>query len=416
LGLSVAIFGPAWSWESEQDKPGFTWESWWSYERSLWIGGVPLEDIKVPDMPKRREEEPDCPHGHFQPYSDFFTSYPPPDPSILPFHTTFSPGVGHGWFVSGSRVLQLEKGWTDVDKQTLLGDHLWPKPRITWHGDIIDEVENVQLPVAISSICMEDAWNGGSSLQLSFSDSGSGDSVLQSLWIPIQSLILSSGVKYTARAIYKVSEGVDVDRDIVLSIQGGGEATTTPSSSNDHLHEQGWSELSVELSVSESTTTTSLGLILTLIREDPSIPLALTLLLGQINVFPSDPPSSSYAPAIIWADYHKNTKLLEWGCATSLPRMAAINITSPDDPTPAWVIPESWNASFVYFNIYAIDIARASEGPKEAAFVGTSGYEDLYELFVGVERSKRFYVQGVTDRGEVVSWERCAYVDVEAIT
>ena len=29
LGLSVALFGQAWTWESEQDKPGWTWEKWW---------------------------------------------------------------------------------------------------------------------------------------------------------------------------------------------------------------------------------------------------------------------------------------------------------------------------------------------------------------------------------------------------
>jgi mannosyl-glycoprotein endo-beta-N-acetylglucosaminidase len=28
LGLSVALFGQAWTWESEQDKPGWTWETW----------------------------------------------------------------------------------------------------------------------------------------------------------------------------------------------------------------------------------------------------------------------------------------------------------------------------------------------------------------------------------------------------
>ncbi|THU79437.1 hypothetical protein K435DRAFT_527945 [Dendrothele bispora CBS 962.96] len=38
LGLSVAIFGQAWSWESEQDKDEWTWEKWWDYERLLWAG------------------------------------------------------------------------------------------------------------------------------------------------------------------------------------------------------------------------------------------------------------------------------------------------------------------------------------------------------------------------------------------
>src|SRR5260221_462213 len=38
LGLSVAIFGQAWTWESEQDKDGWSWDKWWDYESSLWVG------------------------------------------------------------------------------------------------------------------------------------------------------------------------------------------------------------------------------------------------------------------------------------------------------------------------------------------------------------------------------------------
>ena len=40
LGLSIALFVPAWTWESDQDKPGWTWEQWWAYESRLWVGPV----------------------------------------------------------------------------------------------------------------------------------------------------------------------------------------------------------------------------------------------------------------------------------------------------------------------------------------------------------------------------------------
>ncbi|THU86760.1 hypothetical protein K435DRAFT_804846 [Dendrothele bispora CBS 962.96] len=41
LGLSVVIFGQAWTWENEQDKDEWTWEKWWDYERFLFFMGWP---------------------------------------------------------------------------------------------------------------------------------------------------------------------------------------------------------------------------------------------------------------------------------------------------------------------------------------------------------------------------------------
>jgi len=100
LGLSVAIFGQAWSWESEQDKEGWCWDHWWEFDTRLWVGPV-SGTVEVPEAPKRKGE-PDCVHGPFLPITTFFPRRPPPDPSDLRFHTTFCPGTGlHGlWKVS----------------------------------------------------------------------------------------------------------------------------------------------------------------------------------------------------------------------------------------------------------------------------------------------------------------------------
>ncbi|KAG2111423.1 glycosyl hydrolase family 85-domain-containing protein [Suillus cothurnatus] len=131
LGLSVALFGQAWTWESEQDKPGWNWDRWWEYERKLWVGPAdPQEVVPVPDAP-RRPGEPECPHDAFEPVSSFLVHATPPNPSQL-----------------------TENGWTDVDKQSSIGNLVWPRPSVTWENND-----------SSSMLDMSDAWNGGNTLK-----------------------------------------------------------------------------------------------------------------------------------------------------------------------------------------------------------------------------------------------------------
>ncbi|THU77766.1 glycoside hydrolase, partial [Dendrothele bispora CBS 962.96] len=132
LGLSVAIFGQAWSWESEQDKDEWTWEKWWDYERLLWAGPRTDEEetIPIPEMPRPEGTLPcECTSAPYKAISTFFPRKVPPNPAKgIPFHTTFCPGVGRGWWVDGRKVYDKFRGWTDVHKQTSMGDLLWPSP------------------------------------------------------------------------------------------------------------------------------------------------------------------------------------------------------------------------------------------------------------------------------------------------
>ena len=73
LGLSVALFGQAWTWESEQDKPGWTWEKWWAYESKLWVGPI-SGSVEVPEVPQNGQE---CLHGSFLSIASFFPRHPP---------------------------------------------------------------------------------------------------------------------------------------------------------------------------------------------------------------------------------------------------------------------------------------------------------------------------------------------------
>ncbi|KAJ4477293.1 glycoside hydrolase family 85 protein [Lentinula aciculospora] len=473
LGLSVALFGQAWTWESEQDKPGWNWDSWWTYERKLWTGKAnPAEEVTVPAMPPLKNGESPCEdgvHDVFTPLVSYFQCNPPPDPVLLPFHTTFSPGVGRRWFVKGQEVYHHPEGWTDVDKQTSIGNLLWPKPLVSWEGDIMDP-EGLELPNAKSQICMDNAWNGGSSLRLGLVAFGteSENAAFRCIWIPVQSLATTVGRAYEALAVYKLETGVSgVDVDVALSIKACGESESalgtrvfeyeiTPLSSVNA--DQGWSQLRIRFSLGgsstgETTQLSSLGLVITVVSEETTQPLALSLLLGQLNVYPGLPSNiPPHVASLLWADFSPSNQettsstspaplgVLTWETSASFPSLPLPRITSPDDPIAAWPAQssaEAWFPKLLYANIYALMYnADETPGVEDAIWIGTSGYgySGMRNSFVvegGISlllapnttttagrtldignRKMRFYVQGVTEKGEVLDWTQGVFVEV----
>ncbi|KAF8825224.1 hypothetical protein HHX47_DHR7000720 [Lentinula edodes] len=468
LGLSVALFGQAWTWESEQDKPGWNWDSWWTYERKLWAGKAdPAEEITVPVMPPLKNGESPCEvgvHDVFTPIVSYFQRTPPPDPLLLPFHTTFSPGVGRRWFVKGREVFHRPEGWTDIDKQTSLGDMVWPKPIVSWEGEIMDP-EGLDLPNAKSQICMDNAWNGGSSLRLSLVAFGteSENAAFRCIWIPVQSLATSVGRMYEASAVYKLETDVaGVDIDVALSIKGSESSPTTryPKFDIESLPSEdmdlgrGWSLLKIRFNLGNSiigdvNRLSSMGLVITIVSEETTQPLAFSLLLGQLNVYPSIPSSiPPHVTSLLWAHFSPSEPettsfpnvpaslgVLTWEISTSFPSHALPRITSPDDPLAAWPAQpsaEAWFPKLLYANVYALEYQTDGTPSKveDAIWIGTSGcgYEGMRNTFIvqsgialsstpdtatageGVLRigngKMRFYVQGVTETGNVLDWTR----------
>ncbi|KAI0052666.1 glycoside hydrolase family 85 protein [Auriscalpium vulgare] len=445
LTLSVALFGQGWTWESEQDKPGWNWEAWWRFERNLWLGpALPTDEIVVPPMP-RREGDPECPHGPFRPITSFFSPKPPPDPVLLPFYTAFSPGVGFAWFVSGKAVLQPRKeGWTDIDKQGSIGDQLWPRPRLLWED--ADSVEH--LPSVSSELYFDDAWMGGNCVRVAFSACGSDaeDAFFRCIWLPIQTLGLTPNISYDAEIVFKTASGLgpDVDIDIGLSfkVEDDSEAVleiSSISSSEDLSGE--WTRQSLQIKVISDAgfTTTVIGLVVGFATEDPSLDVKFSVLVGQISVASARPsPSPGLLPVyarILWADFqrsaandsHRLTGLLTWEVAASFPPVAPIStIPAHDDPNPVWRLDTSdhWFPRFLYFNVYAEAHSPNGQvtGPEDATFLGTTGLAgrrfcfdvDAQALPHNIHSAAlvRFYIQGVTNRGEVLSWDRCVFVDV----
>ncbi|KAG2361265.1 glycoside hydrolase family 85 protein [Suillus spraguei] len=442
LGLSVALFGQAWTWESEQDKPGWNWDQWWEYERKLWIGPAdPQEVVPVPDAPRRRGE-PECPHGAFKPVSSFFVHATPPDPSKLVFYTSFSPGVGRSWFVEGVNILQTEDGWTDVDKQGSLGNLVWPRPSVMWENNDSPE----PLPLASSMLDMSDAWNGGNTLKVSISCAGStaDDALFRCIWLPVQSLNVTSLVSYDVNIVYKTvaCEGIDLDLGLFikpLMTSGGDLAEVNVGASTQSYLKNGWTRQVLTFSLPSGTANASIGigLIIGFVAEDPSQPIEFSVSFGQLAVHTSSLTArvSKGTPGILWAKFQSAKPLispstglsgvLTWEIVSFFPHLVLPVITSPEDPNPAWILDDTKERypSFLYFNIYVNPHPLSGDvaGATAAIFIGTTGLDGRANRFyvdstilpkdVMDGRGLRFYVQGVSDKGDVLPWEMCAHVD-----
>ncbi|KAJ3508188.1 hypothetical protein NLJ89_g5891 [Agrocybe chaxingu] len=450
LGLSVAFFAPAWTWETEEDKEGWDWDQWWRYDSTLWVGPA-SGTVTVPDMPPPKKGEDPCTHDSFVPVAAFFPTRPPPDPVEIRFHTVFCPGTGLAWFVDGVKVFQSDKGWTDVDKQTSVGNLLWPRPKLYWDDDRDDTI-----PTALSSFQMDDAWNGGNSVKISISCPGSADdtAAYRPLWLPVQTMSITPRRTYEASAIYKIghdsTNGVDTEFALTFKAAPGSadDLVCNITSSTSTELPGGWTKLTIQFNTSGSDetvtppSTIAMGLVVAILTEEPTQSLEIMFLIGQLNVSAHLPDSYlEDDPLILWADYAPTATpsraaapffgTLSWDVASTFPPVPPITIISPEDPVSAWNLQPTieWFPTFLYFNIYAqkfVDPFTIGTVDK-ATWIGTSGagwsgQENAFSLLLEnlpfeVDRNTkvRFYVQGITDHGEALKWERCAYVDVPAV-
>ena len=430
LGLSVALFGHAWTWETLEGQPGFSWERWWDRERTLWVG--PSEQGVVLATPAAPEHAATDDHGPFRAIGSYFSAMPPPNPAQRALFTSFSPGVGKAWFVSGKRVLQTEAGWTDVDKTSTLGDQLWPRPLIAWEHDERPEA----LPTVASAIDMEDAWLGGSSLRVSVEVAASDaeDAFFRCLWIPIQSLALTPGKVYNLTLVYKAKQPAGVEIDIGLTAKSSSEAVEvqiTPVPEKCCELTNGWSKISINVTV-RSLLPHDLrvvsGLVLGFAMDDPTEGTSLSVSLGSLSVYVPYALSATleHQPKIIWADCHKGSPslagTLTWSIGEFFGPSAQRTLRGPEDPDPLWALGQP-SPAFLYFNIYAQPHSSGGLSPDDAVFIGTTGLDGRPERFFvdpaclppdcSNALGCRYYVQGVTERGDILEWVNCVWVDVQ---
>lgn len=430
LGLSVALFGPAWSWETEQDKPGFSWETWWAYERKLWLGPqIQDEVVEVPPY-EPRAGEPDCQHGDFAPISAFFLRRAPPDPKDLPFLTYFSPGVGRAWFVGGAKLDDMQSGWTDLDKTTSLGDLVWPRPLPRW----LESEEAPPVPTVSTSLCMTDAWLGGSSLNISLSVAAEEHaSDPRILWIPVQTLALTPNVPYTATLVYKVASSIPA-LEVAPSVKGlefyfDARQKMPQSSGLPH----GWATRTTEINLPDEYPSPPVSAELGLEVRLPASATAYTvdLFVGLLNVHQTPAPGVVIQqPKLLWADHVCQSSAfagtLSWEIAASLGPLATTLAADPEDPTPLWKLDPVF-PTFAFFNVYVQAYqpdGRTIGNAETATWIGTTGLDGWQKRFrvdpaclppvVSQAKTARFYVQGVTDHGEILTWDQCVFVDVQS--
>lgn len=435
LGLSVALFGQAWTWESEQDKDGWNWQKWWAYERRLWVGPQDTnEKVVVPPM-TRHPAEPSCSHGDYVPLSHFFPKSSPPNPSLLTFFTCFSPGIGYKWFIEGRMVEHKKNGWTDIEKQTSLGDMIWSCPNVFWEG----EVENDVLPSVIPSLSFDDAWLGGSSLHLDITLIGTpdDDTVYKSFWVPIQSTVLTPLITYYVSVIHQVDPGeCEIEVAFGLKSLSGedlGEHVEIKPKALTHL-QSSWVKTELEIILSkysqDKDIQAALGLRVAVINPDPSSSKTFLLKLGMISVHQAPRADSLQRDLrILWGSCSVDAESfsLHWGVSVFFPSPPTLPITSPEDLHPAWLI-EGHQTSyphFMYFHVFFMVQSDApSHPPENATFIGVSRSDGKENSFTVKRQSLprdlrdtplRFFIQGVTDRGFVLPWSHCLFVDTPSI-
>ncbi|KAG6375348.1 glycoside hydrolase family 85 protein [Boletus reticuloceps] len=432
-GFSTALFAPGWTWEAATENPEQNWNEWWDNERKFWLGPLNLENFTP---------IPDSPEGPFKPMAAFFQDLPPPDPLSSVFYTNFSPGVSYSWFVEGKKVMDTKKGWSDIDKQSSIGNLVWPRPTPSRQ----DAEQEEAVPTATTVLDMTDGYNGGNTLTLTITCPGSESE--GTIWLPVQSLTLTTRESLEARVVYKATAPNDVslrshidvkslsneeDDSRVLAI---GQTTV-----KDLPH--GWTSQTINFTATSTKNTMSvaMGFLIDVVRTDSLANVTFSLSLGQLAVYPIPPPQSVSVgtPSITGAKFapsahalNTNADALEgvltWDTtSTFTPIDSDVQIDDPESITPAWLLqdtPASRFPTFAYFNIYTVPLhdaaAAAHADTGSTVFIGTTGLDGRANRFY-VEPAclprgwdtwdgAKFYVQGVTDRGEVLPWESCATV------
>jgi mannosyl-glycoprotein endo-beta-N-acetylglucosaminidase len=428
---SVALFGQGWTWEKTQELEGKAWTArgWWEYDRKLWVGtrrpGELTGSVSTPTELKDAVRLYPLLYGNgtklseadqiaIKPIQSYFPTRAPTDPVYIPFSTTFCPGVGYSWFAEGKKLMHLTEGWCDVDKQTSLGNLVWP-------GDDPDK--------PLAEISFEDAWSGGSSLLLSSKTSSMAN------WrsVPITDLTVSLDLAYSISIVWKVTSST---RNI--SVQPTVDSPSFSIITTDRGTKDvgsGWSRSTLDFTISSTpvpvpapsdkpVAKVTLGLWAFATRDKALYPLTsaqetiaaspLSLLVGQVVVTPIDPNET--IPDIV------NT---EWVPSNTAPVAGTLNgvlrwtidyaFAATASQSSSSLIPWSFNQitdrlpSFAYFNIY---ISLESD-LESKIFVGTTGVDGQGSefFFRGIQvadiSSKlsspcviHLLVQGVTDKGQ----------------
>ncbi|KAG6830210.1 hypothetical protein H0H87_008854 [Tephrocybe sp. NHM501043] len=269
------------------------------------------------------------------------------------------------------------------------------------------------------------------------------DSVFRCIWVPVQTLTITTGRTYGATVYYRVDDPGNADVDLGLNVKpistDGTSFDIQPATAPEAELPGGWSQISIQITVpgaqkGVNVQTGAIGLVVAILTADQTKDLDVKIRIGQLNVYAIPPATTAiHSPMMLWADFTTPASKdisgkLSWEVAASFPPLTTITVTSPDDPRSAWTVQPSnnWFPQFMYFNVYALLYSQNNQvgQPEDATWIGTTGWighsnkvdilptELPFWSEVSAERAKvRFYIQGVTDHGVVLDWDKCVFVD-----
>lgn len=400
ISLSIALFAPGWTVESEDLDQTLTtsegYRRWLDDEEFFWIGGaettnVPRERMRMMELRRQQRGverarmlgraigtkwpgrcEPalapfsyDSPlptlPGTFRPLISYRQPRPPPASSSSSFYTNFSNGSGHAFFVQGKQEASSSTGWTDVDFAFPLPTLFWKAPPT---GTRIALVEN-------------DGWLGAGALKVETTSTGEQPLPLCAISVP-----LHSGVPLRATVVWKPLSGNDVD----LSVHFGEDEhwIIYDASTSDLLN--GWRSTSCLV-----TPSSPLDLHLLSVGISPSSP---SLLLGSLSLSPS---YHSQLPQPIISDltWDRESSTVRWNVARALPHPASLGeVVQRGMRWPG----------FGFFMLWF-----AEEG-KEEVFLGTTAASEFG--IGGSVSGGRVICRGVMEDGSIVDRDSAASVAI----
>jgi len=259
-------------------------------------------------------------------------------------------------------------------------------------------------------------------------------------WLPIQSLTVTPRKGYQASIIYRVTSSTREEPKFSLSLRCfPGSKEPCPIGIVPGPFEgigNVWKKLTIDFNVTDNNAAqikVCLGLMV-----NYSQPIDASLILGQLNVSAPFPPSyTDYNVFIPWVDHLPTAQpnspfsgTLTWEVSAKFPEMALVDMEQPENPGSAWNTQPTvnWFPSFLYFNIYAQPFVDGPNMDKvdQMVWIGTSkaGWSGRKQAFTVLQENLplpmpvskiRFYVQGVTDCGDVMKLEKCNFIDVSAL-
>lgn len=404
LGLSTAMFGPAWTVESEHLKHTLStltgYQAWLADELYLWTGSPATSNVERERLRRdqeRRDERavrhvrglanslaaprntlmsilppkfdynaplPPLP-GVFRPINSYHPTRPPQLTSRGGFFTNFGLGSGHAFFLDGRKVHESDTGWTDVGLT-------FPAPALAY--------EQLARPKAGISVALteKEAWLGAQALWIEC-EAGSGAGTVKGAFVPIcrTAVTLRPGEQVRASVVWRDSTSAVLTLECVGA--GGGKLEVGPMMTTAVVEDRlsSWRRTECLLSCvgEEEVVVETIGARVSAATQ-PAMHVT-TVIVGALALVPV-----------------QTANLSDLG-------ITGLSV-SPDRAWLRWHLPaESPPSLFLFHSVWLLP---AKKGYDEATLLGTTCATE-FALPATLPAGCKLVVKRVRDDGTLESWE-----------